>query len=169
MTGRRAMDLVMGSFAGWAYVSPAGGLVEVGALIDPVTSPPAITISSLNLTGAPDLSRRPCARTCRIRSQGRSCGRRTASRSLAGITHEDKQHFMTDARLKLKGASALHRFYRDRVGADPYRTVFDDEADLQYQADRITALQPQARILALHGRARHARSSPASRSERMCD
>src|SRR5690606_10184168 len=68
-----------------------------------------------------------------------------SEQELAGITHEDKQHFMTDARLKLKGSSALHRFYRDRVGAEPYRTVFDDEADLQYQADRITALYSRKR------------------------
>lgn len=142
MTGRRAMDLVMGSFAGWVYVSPAGP-VEVGALIDPVTSP-AITISSLNLTAHP-IYRDDLAPGLSDVFSGQVVWSPYSEQELAGITHEDKQHFMTDARLKLKGASALHRFYRDRVGAEPYRTVFDDEADLQYQADRITALYSRKR------------------------
>src|SRR5690606_15311979 len=123
MTGRRAMDLVTSSFAGWAYVSPAG-LVQLGALVDPVTSP-AITISSLNLTEHP-IYRADLAPGLSDTFSGQVVWSPYSEQELAGITHEDKQHFMTDARLKLKGSSALHRFYRDRVGAEPYRTVFDD-------------------------------------------
>lgn len=142
MTGRKAMDLVMGSFGGWVYVSPAG-LVEGGALIDPVTAP-FITISSLNLTAYP-IYRDDIAPGLSDTFSGQVVWSPYSEQELAGITYEDRQHFMTDARLKLKGASALHRFYRDRVGSDPYMTVFDDEVDLQYQADRITALYSRKR------------------------
>lgn len=142
MTGRRAIDMIMGGFAGWLYATP-DGLVQAGALIDPVTYP-AITISSLNLTAYP-IYRDDLAPGLSDVFSGQVVWSPYSEQELAGITYEDRQHFMTDARLKLKGASALHRFYRDRVGAEPYRSVFDSEVDLQYQADRITELYSRKR------------------------
>lgn len=136
-TARQAVNELMASVTGWAFVGP-DGLVRIGTIHQP-TGDPDLVVSSLNLTSYPVFTPDSAPNISDTYGAGRNWYPYT-DQELAGITHTDRPPFQVDYRFKRKGVNGLNRFYRHGVGAEPIGTLLYDEADAQSESDRITDL-----------------------------
>lgn len=136
-TGREALQLVLQSVTGWAYIAP-DGFLRIGT-VDDVSGTPDLAASKLNMTtwpiyepdSAPGLSDTYAA----LKNWSPY-----SEQELAGITHTDQPPLLAEYRVKSQGTGVLARMYRHGIGAQPIGTSLVLDSASQAEANRITSM-----------------------------